>query len=315
MMTSDQVLVFYDPEKPVTLATDASPHGLGAVLSHSMPDGSEKPIAFASRTLGSAEKKYSQIDKEALGIVWGVKKFHTYLYRRKFTLLTDHQPLVSIFHPEKGVLVTTAARLQRYALYLSGFQYDIHYKSTKKHCNADALSRLLVVNPEHGHSDEGYDSTELYMIHLMDSLPVNSKEVKRETLRDPLLKLVYELTMTGWPENVEQEDLKAYFLKRNEVSIHQGCLVWGLRVLIPYSLQSRVLNELHEGHIGIVKTKSLDRSCVWWPGIDKTLETLVKSCQGCQKNRPMPAEAPIHPWEWPQRAWQRIHVDFAACSW
>lgn len=61
--------------------------------------------------------------------------------------------------------------------------------------------------------------------------------------------------------------------------------------------QSRVLNELHKGHIRIVKMKSLARSCFWWPGIDKAVETLVKSCQGCQENRPMPAEARIHTWE------------------
>ena len=121
LVTSDQVLVHYDPQKPVTLATDASPYGVGAVLSHSMPDGSEKPIAFASRTLSQAEKKYAQIDKEALGLVWGVKKFHTYLYGKKFTLVTDLQPLVSTFHPEKGCPVTTAARLQRYELYLSRY--------------------------------------------------------------------------------------------------------------------------------------------------------------------------------------------------
>lgn len=102
-----------------------------------------------------------------------------------------------------------------------------------KHCNADVISRLPVVNLKPGHSDEEYDSTESYMIHLMDSLPVDSKEVKRETLRDLLLKLVYEMTMTRWPENVEQGDLKAYFLMRNEISIHQRCLVWVLRVLIP----------------------------------------------------------------------------------
>lgn len=90
----------------------------------------------------------------------------------------------------------------------------------------------------------------------MDSLAVNSKEVKRETLRDPLLKLVYEMTMIGWLENVEQEDLKAYFLRRNEISYIMD--IW----FIP-------LNELHEGHTGKVMVKSLSRICVLWAGIDK----------------------------------------------
>ena len=116
LITSDLVLTHYNPELPVTLACDASSYGLGCVLNHVMPDGEERPIAFASRTLNNAEKRYSQIDKEALAIVWGVKKMHLYLTGRHFTLITDHRPLLSIFSPSKGVNATTAARLQRYAL-------------------------------------------------------------------------------------------------------------------------------------------------------------------------------------------------------
>ncbi|XP_061164466.1 uncharacterized protein K02A2.6-like [Saccostrea echinata] len=254
LVTSDQVLVHYDPQKPVTLATDASPYGLGAVLSHVMPDGSEKPIAFASRSLSQTERKYAQIDKEALGLVWGVKKFHAYLYGRKFTLVTDHQPLVSIFHPEKGLPVTTAARLQRYAIFLSGFQYDIRYKNTKKHSNADALSRLPVPTEGEGSNEEAYDVTELYMIQQLESLPVSSKEVQRGTVKDTTLKVVYDMTASGWPASANDlsEELKAYFSRRNEISIYQGCLLWGIRVIIPQDLRSRVLEELHEGHPGIV---------------------------------------------------------------
>ncbi|CAB4018206.1 Hypothetical predicted protein [Paramuricea clavata] len=142
LITSDLVLTHYDTTLPVKIACDASPTGIGAVLSHVMADGSERPVAFASRSLTKTERKYSQIDKEALSIVWGVKKFHIYLYGRRITLVTDHKPLTSIFHPEKGIPIMTATRLQRYALFLAGFEYDIEYKNTKEHCNADGLSRL-----------------------------------------------------------------------------------------------------------------------------------------------------------------------------
>ena len=142
MMMSDNVLVHFNPELPVLVSCDASAYGLGAVLSHRFPNGDEKPIAYASRTLTSAEKNYAQIDKEALGIVWGVKRFHTYLYGREFVLVTDHQPLISIFNPAKGIPATTAARLQRYALYLSGFRYSIQFKGTKSNGTADGLSQL-----------------------------------------------------------------------------------------------------------------------------------------------------------------------------
>ncbi|XP_048775245.2 uncharacterized protein K02A2.6-like [Ostrea edulis] len=189
--------------------------------------------------------------------------------------------------------------------------FDI--KTTKKHSNADALSRLLVPIGNEELNEESYDVTELYMIQQLDSLPVSSKEIQRETVKDTTLKVVYDMNASGWPASANNlnEALKAYFTRRNEISIYQGCLFWGIRVIIPQNIRSRVLEELHEGHSGIVKMKTVACILVWWPGIDKDLETLVKSCKGCQDNRPMPPEAPIHPWEWPQRAWQRIHVDFA----
>ena len=75
LLVSLKVLVHYDPEKELILACDASPHGVGAVLSYRMPDGSERPIGFASRTLAPAEQKYSQIKKQRLACVFGVKDF------------------------------------------------------------------------------------------------------------------------------------------------------------------------------------------------------------------------------------------------
>jgi hypothetical protein len=116
LITSEQVLCHYNPTLPVRLATDASPYGIGAVLSHVFENGAERPITFAYRSLTKAVKGYSQIDKEALGVYLGVHESHTYLYGRHFTLIKDHKPLINIFHPDKSLLTMTTATLQRYAI-------------------------------------------------------------------------------------------------------------------------------------------------------------------------------------------------------
>lgn len=98
------------------------------MISHMMEDGTERPIAYASRVLNSAGRGYSQIDREALAIVYGVKKNHQYLYGRKFLLKADHKPLVSIFGPKMGIPTMAASRMQRWAVILSGYEFDIGYE-------------------------------------------------------------------------------------------------------------------------------------------------------------------------------------------
>ena len=143
-ITSACVLTHYNPELPITLAADASAYGVGAVISHMFPDVSEHPLAFASRTLTPSERNYAQLEKEALSLIFGVKKFHRFLYGRKLILITDHTPLVTILGPRKGIPSLAAGRLQRWAVLLSAYKYDIRYKATSDHSNADGLSRLLL---------------------------------------------------------------------------------------------------------------------------------------------------------------------------
>ncbi|KAM7438769.1 hypothetical protein ABFA07_011747 [Porites harrisoni] len=196
MMTSEQVLTHYDPSLPLRLAFDASPVGIGAVLSYVMNDGTERPIAFASRTLTKTEQGYTQIDKEALAIFWVVKKFHVYFFGRSLTLYTDHQPLTSIFHPHKSIPVVTAARLQRYGLFLVGYDYQIEYKNTEVHSNADGLSRLPLKTEER--AEDVVDPVNVFNLMQFEPLPITVDNVRRETQRDPVLSQVHEMVTKGW---------------------------------------------------------------------------------------------------------------------
>ena len=304
-LMAGRVLVPYDEKRKLILACDASPYGVGAVILHIMDDGQERPIAFASRTLTKSERNYSQIEKEALAIVFGVRKFHKYLYGRTFHLYTDHKPLLTILGQKTAVPTLAAARMQRWAVILQAYSYQVEYRPSTKHGNADALSRLPCNNPPLK------EEAELYFFSGLEELPVDAKDISRETRRDPVLARVLNYTLTGWPNYVSSEELKPYFTRRHELTADQGCVLWGMRVIIPPSLRNRLLEELHEEHPGVVAMKSIAGSYIWWPNLDAEIELIVKSCEVCQAVRKAPPSAPLYPWRWPTRVWQRVHIDFA----
>ena len=155
------MLGHFDINKRQVLICDASSVGVGAVLAQVEPDGTERPLGFVSRSLSASERKYSQIEREALSITFGVSKFHSYLLGNLFTLVTDHKPLLAIFSPDKNIPVLRAQRLLRWSLTLMAYQYDIKYKPTQQHGNADGLSRLPIGPDEEFDRNEEQDSMEI----------------------------------------------------------------------------------------------------------------------------------------------------------
>lgn len=303
IMISDTILVHYNPEVPVILDTDASLEGISGVLQHRFKDGSIKPIAFYSRSLTQAEKNYSVIDREALAIFSAVRKFNQYLLGRKFVIRTDHKPLLAIFGEKRSIPQMAASRMQRWAIYLANFSYEINYIKGTDNGAADAISRLPLPEKENMEDQMSY----LNFI-IQDNFPMEVKRVVKETRRDPILAKVHDLINTGWPYKVEEE-LKTYHTKQNELTTEEKIVMWGHRVVIPTSMRKGILCELHSGHLGIVKTKALARSYVWWPNIDKDIENLVKGCKACLLQRDNPEKVPLTPWNRPNRPFERIHID------
>ena len=289
---------------PVKLACDASSYGIGAVLSHVFPNGSERPIAYASRTLNQHEKMYSQLDKEGLSTIFGVQKFTQYLYGRHFTLTTDNKALSRIIHPNTAIPNIAAARLVRWSVILAAYDYEIELKPTQKHLNADMLSRLPVSAASNNYLPNSINTMQI------DFLPITAQKIRLATAQDPTLsRVIRYLSQDMWPQDISS-DLKPYFDKRLELSLENGILLWGLRVVIPEKFKLDIMNELHDQHPGIVRMKALSRIHVWFPNIDKAIEEKVNTCNDCKKVSRNPPKTFIHPWNWPTQPFDRVHIDF-----
>lgn len=304
-VTSDRVLVHFNPELPIILTTDASNSAVAGILSHQFSDGL-KPIAFVSRALSKSEKNYSTLEKEALAIVFCVTKLKQYLLGNTFVLRTDHRPLLAIFGANKGLPMMASARMQRWALILSGFNYTVeHVKGVQN--EADAISRMPQRNFESNNIEYSY----INFIENEENFNLNFKTVSRETRRDTVLSKVVECIASGTLHNLKDDLYTPYREKDTQLSVENDCVLWGYRIVIPEKLRSAILTELHRSHLGIVKTKALARSYIWWPGLDKDIEDLIRNCIHCQKLQSSPEKSSLIPWVPDGSVWSRIHIDYA----
>ncbi len=167
-------------------------------------------------------------------------------------------------------------RLQCWAVQLVTYTYDIEFKSTHDHCNADALSRLPLKHTGPGDSPV---PSEFNVCQIM-SLPVACTDMERASRRDPIISKVMHYTRQGWPQTFSLS-LKHFSHRRDEFTVEGDCLLWGTRVVIPLQLQEAVLKELHQGHPGVTRMKAAARSHLWWPGLDHDLEKVARSCLSC----------------------------------
>ncbi|UYV71932.1 K02A2.6-like, partial [Cordylochernes scorpioides] len=283
------LLVHFYPRKRQILSCDASGVGIGAVISQVQGDNDIRPVAFASRTLTPAEKRYSQLEREALGIVFGVTRFRNYLLGNSFTLRTDHKPMVTLFSENKGIPTIAANRIQRWAIILSAYQYKIEYIKGTSNTEADVLSRLPMFTPEPDSKEP--DSEPVEMVLLMDALdssPVTSDDIRTSLPGDPALRQALDHTLQGACE---------------------GLLFWGNRVIIPTNLRAKMLDELHNSHQGIVGLKSVARTLFWWPGLDKDIEGTVRRCNCCQSHASMPPRTTPVNWPPTNQHWDRVQID------
>ena len=296
------LLTCFNGRSKLILEVDGSPVGVGAVLIQ-VEKGVERPIAFASKKLSSAEKNYSQTDREALAMVFGVTKFKYFVLGREFEFRTDHKPLLGLFGRNKVIPSNANARLIRWSILLAQYQYNLVYKAGKSNVVADALSRLPIY-------DEMESQVPTEYINMVQSLEVfnySFDQIKKLTAEDKILSKLLFYVKFGWSEN----DIMCseYSHVKNELSIHDGVLLFKNRVLVPSKIRSHILNLLHVGHNGMVAMKAEARQNLWWPNISMDIEERVKGCNICTMSNKQKSQ-PVLSWSDPGKSFDRLHIDY-----
>ena len=167
--------------------------------------------------------------------------------------MTDHKPLTSILGPKQGIPPLAAARMQRWALLLSAYTYNIKFRSTKMHSNADGLSRLPL--PDDLPVGNAPDPP-IFNMSQLELLPIQAQEVAAATAADRVLHKVLMALRTGWP-GVVLTPLLPFWRRKEDLSVEGNSILWGCRVIVPEKLRKKVLSELHQGHPGVVRMKTL----------------------------------------------------------
>ena len=303
-LSSSEVLALYDVRNETILSADASSYGLGAVLRQTQSDGSLRPIAYVSRALTETEQRYAQIEKEALAVTWACERFQDYLLGTKFKAETDHKPLVPLLSSKP--LDSVPVRVQRFRLRLMRFDFTISRVLGKELNTADALSRATVAEMEE--SDLSTVTNE-YVHAIVNNLPASEERlriIREQQDKDPVCKQLKRYCVSGEVE--WKGSVKPYYHVRTELTVAEGLLMRGSRMVIPTSMRVEILERIHSGHQGMTKCRQRARDSVWWPGIKKDIDGKVSKCPTCCKMQVQHPE-PLIPSPFPQRPWQRVGTD------
>ena len=298
LVTTAPVLAYYNPELDLIIQCDASSTGLGATLLQE-----DKPLVYASRSLSSTEQGYAQIEKECLAIVFSLQKFHQYTFGRKTIIHTDHKPLEAIV---KKPLQKAPKRIQGMLLRILQYDTEVIYKRGKDLHIADMLSRAYL--PLHSDKTDQFSA-----INAVSHLRISQErleELRSATKSDETMEILKTVILKGWPENKADvpAQIAPYFSFRDEISVHDGLLFKGERVIVPSNMRADIKSRLHTSHLGIESMLRRARECVYWPSMTAEIKQVAESCETCQSFSRAQQKEPLMPID-VHSPWEKIGVD------
>ena len=309
-LTKSPTLAKYDANKEIKVSADASSYGLGAVILQQEDDQSWRPVSFISRAMTPTEKRYAQIEKEALAITWACERSSDYLVGKAIHIETDHKPLVPILTTH--TLDQLTPRIQRMRMRMMRFDIkEVKHTPGKNLCIADALSRLQDKEPVL-ESTINDDEMKAHVDSIINSLPVSDvklREIVELQDEDIVCKELKRYCLEGWPIKDRLNSMtRPYWSERAELTVVQNLLMKGSRIVIPSAMRLDVLDKIHEGHQGITKCRARAKTAVWWPGLSREIQDMVSNCRVCLKYQECKTE-PLIPTPLPERPWQMVATD------
>ena len=308
-LTKSPVLAPFDPGLMTIVSADTSSYRMGAVLLQKQKSGENRAVAYISRAMTPTEQRYAQIEKEGLALTWACERLEDYLVGLHFHVETDHKPLVPLLSSK--LLDELPLHIQRFRMRLMRFSFSITHVPGKNLSTADTLSRAPVSEPT-GSDVLFHEEVDAYVQTAILSLPATEERlqvIRSHQGRDGVCEQIVTYCQGGWPNKSDvHESVKPFYAVSGELSIHDGLLMRGNRIVIPADLQAEVLTQLHTGHQGIVKSRERARQSVWWPRLSRELEELVRNCSECVKSKTPRAE-PLLSTPLPTLPWQRVATD------
>ena len=317
-LSSVRTLAFFDQTRPTLLTTDASRlKGLGFLLQQKQPDGTWRVIQAGSRFLTDAESRYATIELELLAVAWAVRKCRLFLIGLPhLDLVVDHRPLVPIIN-RKNLDEIENPRLQRLREKISEVNISAAWRPGKKHAAADALSRAPVAAPAAGDELAEDDTAPAVLAVLTCALAESCVDLRLQRVREAVdrdeeARVLLETVMNGFPaqKNDLPEIIRGYWPVHDQLSVDDGLVVYGCRIVVPRPLRAEILQDLHASHMGQEKTKQRARQIVFWPNMSNDINNITKKCRPCQRELPSLQKETLRTHEQASRPFQHLCADF-----